>query len=305
MKTSFKIVLACMCAAGSMNCFSQQSFRACAHGGISTIQYTSDDIAPKLMAPSSLGGGVSAEYIRYINSFLGVSAGLGFSMSQSKYELSGTLSENMAYYIPEVESEKSFVYNAKFENWEEKQMIHTIDIPVGAVGRLTLFDGFTVMAGAGVKIQLPIIATYKVADGATRSTSGYFKDANLEVTPDVLHHGFYTLRSEDGKWQTVEDKVTCDMDAETKGDLNTKSIAFSAYVDLGVAHKLFGQQFYYGVYGQYGFTPLNKEASAPFLSQYGAYDSPFNTKAIDKYRLLSFGIKIGYVLPIGGTEYTE
>lgn len=279
MKISFKIVLACLCAANSMNSFSQQYFRASANGGISTIQYSADEISSKLIDPSSIGGGVTAEYIMFFNQYIGASAGVGVSMSQSKYELNSILNTTLPYYFIEEQKSKEFTYNAKFQDWEEKQMVHTIDIPVGAVGKMSFTDKITALAGLGVKFQLPIKATYKVSEEGTRTTTGYYKETGATIN-DLPHLGFYTL------------------EGAQEGSLNTKSVAFAAYLDLGVQHEIAGQQFYYGIYGQYGFTQVNSVAENAFLIQYGAYDSPLNTTAIEKSRLLSFGIKIGYVLPL-------
>lgn len=283
MKVSLKMMLACVCAAGTMNSFSQQYFKVSANGGISTIQYSSDEISSSLFSPSSIGGGVTAEYIRFFNQYVGASIGAGVSMSQSEFVLNSTLNGNLSYYSPEDKKEKDFVYNAQFSNWEEKQMIHTVDVPVGAVGKISISDGITAMAGLGVKFQFPVKATYKVSNGGTRTTTGYFKDANL-VVDNIPHQGFYNLNG------------------GSKGDLDTKTIGFAAYLDLGVMHKLGGQTFYYGVYGQYGFTQINAVATEGFLSQFGKYDSPLNTTMIDKSKLLSFGVKIGYVLPLNGVE---
>ncbi len=278
MKINFKMVLACVCAAGSMNSFSQQYFRASANGGISTIQYSADEISSKLFAPSSIGGGVTAEYIRFFNQYVGASAGIGVSMFQSKYELNTTLNSAMTYYSFEDNKAREFVYNAKFDNWVEEQMIHTVDIPVGAVGKYSFSDKITGLAGLGVRFQLPVKATYKIAEDGSRTTTGYYNEANV-VLKNIPHQGFYTLNG------------------GQEGELNTKTISFAAYLDLGVQHEIAGQQFYYGIYGQYGFTQVNSVAENSFLTQYGPYDSPLNTKDVDKSRLLSFGIKIGYILP--------
>ncbi len=287
MKAYFKMALACLCAAASMNGYSQQYFRASVNGGVSTIQYSSDDISSKLFDPSSIGGGVTAEYIMFFNEHIGASVGVGVTMSQSKFELNTTMNQAMSYFSEDLTT-KAFTYNADFKNWEEKQMIHTVDIPVGLVGKHKFSDDFTAMAGLGVRFQLPVKASYKVADDGTRTSSGYFKEVN-GVVDGLAHHGFYTLNGSD-----VE-----------KGELNTKTVGFSAYLDLGVMQKIGSQRVYYGVYGQYGFTQINAEAENPFLTQYGNYDSPLNSTLIEKSNLFSFGIKLGYVLPVKGVEDEE
>lgn len=295
MKINFKMMLACLCMASSVNGYSQKYFRASANGGISTIQYSADGFSTKLFDPSNLGGGVSAEYINFFNQYVGISAGVGASVYRSKFEINEVLNASLPYNYFEENVEKNFVYNANFKNWEESQMLFTVDIPVGAVGKYSFSDKITAMAGAGVKIQLPVSAKYKLADEGSRTTTGYYDIVG--GTLHVLHtQGFYTLDKEDDNW----DKVS-------EGDLNAKTISFAAYLDLGVMHKIGSQNFYYGIYGQYGFTQINSEPENAFLSQYGvAYDSPLNTTAIDKSRLLSFGIKIAYVLPLkSGEEEAE
>ena len=279
MKSYFKIMLTCLCAVGSMNSFSQQYFRASVGGGVSTIQYDANEISSELLSPSSLGGGVTAEYIMFFSQHLGASIGVGVSVAQSKYKLNDILSKEMPYTSYEDYTTKSFVYNAKFEDWEEKQMLYTVDIPVGVVGKYTFSDKITAMAGLGVRLQLPIKSSYSVSDGGKRTTTGYFKDVNATLE-DIPHQGFYVLED-------------C-----PEGSLKTKTVACAAYLDLGVMHKIGKQSFYYGIYGQYGFTQVNAEADKDFLVQYSPYDSPLNTTAVEKSRLLSFGIKLGYVLPL-------
>lgn len=295
MKINFKMMLACFCMASSVNGYSQKYFRASANGGISTIQYSADGLSTKLFDPSNLGGGVTAEYINFFNQYVGVSVGVGASVYRGKFEINEVLNASLPYSYFEEKSEKNFVYNANFKNWEETQMLFTVDIPVGAVGKYSFSDKITAMAGAGVKIQLPVSAKYKLADEGSRTTTGYY-DIVGGTLQNLLSHGFYTLDKEDDNWNKV-----------SEGDLNTKTISFAAYLDLGVMQKIGSQNFYYGIYGQYGFTQINSEPENAFLSQYGvAYDSPLNTTAIDKSRLLSFGIKIAYVLPLkSGEEDSE
>lgn len=295
MKINFKMMLACFCMASSVNGYSQKYFRASANGGISTIQYSADGLSTKLFDPSNLGGGVTAEYINFFNQYVGVSVGVGASVYRGKFEINEVLNASLPYSYFEEKSEKNFVYNANFKNWEETQMLFTVDIPVGAVGKYSFSDKITAMAGAGVKIQLPVSAKYKLADEGSRTTTGYY-DIVGGTLQNFPSHGFYTLDKEDDNWNKV-----------SEGDLNTKTISFAAYLDLGVMQKIGSQNFYYGIYGQYGFTQINSEPENAFLSQCGvAYDSPLNTTAIDKSRLLSFGIKIAYVLPLkSGEEDSE
>lgn len=281
MNIYFKTMLACLCAASSMNGFSQQYFRASANGGISTIQYSSDEISSKLFSPSCIGGGVTAEYIRFFNQYVGASAGVGASMSASKFAVDGILNQEMDYFLYDEGVTKSFVYNAQFSNWEERQRMFTVDIPVGAVSKYSFTDRITALAGAGVKLHIPVNATYEVVDG-TRKSTGYYKDANV-VLSDIPHQGFYTL---DSKAEALD------------GDLDTKSVALSVYLDLGVMHEIVGQKFYYGIYGSYDVTGVNKKSDASFLDQFVSYKSALNTKAIEKARLLSFGVKIGWILPL-------
>ncbi len=281
MKINFKMMMACLCAAGSMNGFSQteQYLRASLNGGISTLQYSSDEISTDLFSSSSLGGGLTAEYFLFFNKYIGASAGVGVTMSRSKYELNDVMSKEMSYYSYDDRSTKSFVYNANFENWGEKQTVYTIDVPVSVAGRYSFSDKITAMANMGVKFQFPIKATYKVADGSKRTSTGYFQDANV-VLSKIPHQGFYTL------------------DHALDGDLDTKDLVIAAFLDLGVMQKIGSQHFYYGIYGQLGVTPLNVETSNEFLTQFGIYNSPLNTTEIDKVRLVSLGIKLGYVLPV-------
>ena len=161
----------------------------------------------------------------------------------------------------------------------DQQKVYTIDVPVSVAGKYSFSDKITAMANLGVKFQFPIKATYKVTDGSKRTSTGYFQDANV-VLSKIPHQGFYTL-------EHVLDGV-----------LYTKDLTLAAFLDLGVMQKIGSQRFYYGVYGQLGVTPLNVETSNEFLTQFGIYNSPLNTTEIDKIRLVSLGIKLGYVLPI-------
>lgn len=282
MKHCFKMILACFCAAFSVNAFSQvqQYIRASVNGGISTLQYSSDDLSSEVFSPSSLGGGAAVEYYLFFNKYVGVSAGGGISVSQSQYELNGSMSKEMEYYSKDDKLMKNFVYKVDFTNWVEKQTVCTVDVPVGIVGKCPFSDKITGMANVGVKLQLPIKASYKVADGSQRSSNGIFEDQSI-VFPTIPQSGYHST------------------DHALKGDLYTEDFAFAAYLDLGVMQKIGSQHLYYGLYGQCGFTQFNINTSNEYLTQFGIYNSPLNTTLVDKIRLVSFAVKLGYVLPLG------
>ncbi len=293
MKINFKNVLACLCVASAMNSFSQQYFKTTIGAGLSSIQYSSEKISSEFFAPSSLGGGLAAEYIALFTPYSGVSIGAGLSMWQSQFELNDVLYEEMPYYVYGDKTERSFIYSAKFQDWKEKQRIFTIDVPIGLVGKATFSKDVFAMIGAGVKIQFPIKAQYVVFEDGIRQTSGYYNDFDLSLLPEkgIDQYGFYTLDHNSAEWDDI-----------SLGDLNTVPIGFAAYLDLGLTQNIGFQRFYYGIYAQYGIKQINEETTNRFLNQYGRYDSPFNTTTLDFSRLVSVGLKIGYVLPLTGEE---
>nr|WP_319997586.1 outer membrane beta-barrel protein [uncultured Draconibacterium sp.] len=203
----------------------------------------------------------------FFTSNLGVGIGAGYSAYSSKAELT-TYSAN----IPSVDDEnESFEYRIAASEINEEQKLSALEIPVFLAYRKSLSEKLGLNGSLGLKISLPLSATYECTQG-TIETRGYYPAYNAELY-NIPNHGF----------EKVEN-------INYSGDLSTQ-MAYSLFANAGITIPVGKMGINIGIYGSYGLNSILK----PVANQLMVYPMKYQsvTSLADKVSLVSGGLKIG------------
>ncbi|MGO4773871.1 hypothetical protein ACEN2I_19655 [Flavobacterium sp. W22_SRS_FK3] len=162
--------------------------------GLSEIQSDVDGI----IADKKMGGSVKAGYIYSVTKNIGIGAGLEFS--QYKQEISSSLSSLTNYEVDA--STSAFVYTVTVDNYNEKQTLQAIQIPLFVEFKSSMSKGVDFGFRVGGKYFLPL--SYKISATADYvSGTAYYPGVNLTIT-DLPEYGFGTQSnySATGEYQT-------------------------------------------------------------------------------------------------------
>lgn len=180
-----------------------------------------------------LGGAVKAGYIYALSDHFGIGSGIEFS--QYKQELS-LLSESTIVSNYEVDATGSaFLYNVTTSNYNEKQTLHALQIPLFVQFKTNINKGVDFNFRAGAKYFLPV--SYKIKSTATNAIgSAYYPDVNLTID-DLPEYGFGIQN-----------------DYAASGEYNTKGIIMSSFelgftFDIGAKSALYAAMFLENGYG--------------------------------------------------------
>lgn len=179
-------------------------------------------------------------------------------------------------------SSSAFVYNVATTNYNEKQTLHAIQIPVFVQYKTNINKGVDFNFRAGAKYFLPV--KYKIdAKASYVNGSGYYPDVNLNID-NLPEHGFGGLAN-----------------YSATGEYETKGIVMSMFelgftFDMGVKNSLYAAMFLENGYGSIidqksdesyiGYNPtsvLDRKAN-------GLYSIDRNAKL----RPVAFGITLGW-----------
>lgn len=180
-----------------------------------------------------LGGAVKAGYIYALSDHFGIGSGIEFS--QYKQELS-LVSESTIVSNYEVDAIGSaFIYNVTTSNYNEKQTLHALQIPLFVQFKTNINKGVDFNFRAGAKYFLPV--SYKIKATATNAIgSAYYPDVNLTID-DLPEYGFGIQN-----------------DYAASGEYNTKGILMSSFelgftFDIGAKSALYAAMFLENGYG--------------------------------------------------------
>jgi len=198
---------------------------------------------------------------------IGLGIGAGYAAYSSKAELT-TYSANIASVDDENES---FEYRIAASGINEEQKLSALEIPIFLAYRKNLSEKLGLNASLGIKLSLPLSATYQCTKGSIE-TKGYY-DAYNVVLYGMPNHGFEKI-----------DQISY------SGDLNT-TMAYSLFANAGVTIPAGKMGINIGVWGSYGLNSV----LAPEINQLMVYPGKYQsvTSISDKVSLVSGGIKIG------------
>lgn len=243
-------------------------------GGLHPIQYESK------VGTTTSGGGVmfQCQYQHFFNGPIGVGVGLGVDYHNAATEINETFESE----IDDPSVGGVYTLRTIFDDWKEKQSLLLAELPVGLYGKVKMGRTANLILGAGVKVGLPVIKSYKMTKG-TIETRAYFGGKLDTEVRDLPHHGLY-----------VDDE-------QRRGDIATNRICTSVFADMMFCFKINeASWFHCGFYFSRGVTDI----AAHHESMEGNnYHGILNSDLTDKCVPMSVGAKLGLsVIPSRGSD---
>jgi hypothetical protein len=198
---------------------------------------------------------------------IGFGLGAGYATYTSKVDLSSYVSNTPA--VDDVN--ENFEYRVTASGVKEDIELSAIEIPIFLSYRKPLSEKLGLNANVGLKVSLPITATYQCTEG-TLETKGYYASNNVEYA-NLPNHGFETI-----------DKISY------SGKLST-TMAYSLFGNIGITIQMGKMGLNLGVYGSYGLNSVLKPASKLLIDYPGKYNSLSSLS--EKVSLISGGVRIG------------
>ena len=232
------------------------------------------------VAKSKFGGAVKVGYVYSLTKNIGIGTGLEFSQYQQEVALansSSTLSTN------EVDlSTSAFVYNVETRNYNEKQTLRALQIPLFVEYKTNINKGIDFNFRAGAKYFLPV--SYKIKATADYvKGSAYYPDFNLNID-DLPEYGLGSQSN-----------------YAASGEYQTKAIVMSMFelgftIDMGTKNALYAAMFLENGYGS--ILDQSKEESYIGYNPSSVADRKANglysTDKNAKVRTFAFGLTLGW-----------
>jgi hypothetical protein len=244
--------------------------------GIGNIQNDVSGVA----TANRLGAALKAGYIYALTSHIGIGTGLEFSQYKQEASFmnySGTLS---SYEVDP--SSSAFQYNVTTSNYNEKQTLHALQIPVFFQYKTNINKGIDFNFRAGVKYFLPL--KYKIdAKADYVKGTAYYPDVNLYID-NLPEYGF----GGQGNYAAT-------------GEYDTKGVFMSMFelgftFDMGTKNSLYAAMFLENGYGSI----LNQKADKSFIGYNPTSVSDrkanglYSTDKDAKLRPVAFGVTLGW-----------
>lgn len=232
------------------------------------------------VAGTTIGGAVKAGYIYSFTKNIGVGSGLELSQYKQEVFLISNSSMLTNYEVDAAGS--AFIYKVTTNNYQEKQILHAVQIPLFIQIKTNINVGIDFNFRAGVKYFLPV--SYKIKATADKAVgTAYYPDFNLTI--DNLPEygiGSQSSFSADGKYKT-------------KGILMS-FFEFGFTFDIGKKNALYVAMFLENGYG----TILDQEKKQSYVgyNPRSATDRKANglysTEQNNKITPVAFGLTLGW-----------
>ena len=227
-----------------------------------------------------LGYTVNAGYSFFFTPKWGLRTGLGFQSFNSLSTI------NYLSSTPEIDIQGApYTFNANYINWQERQQVQMIDIPLAVLFKQPLTPKIGLLASLGGKISLPVDASYK-SNGGELTTTGYYSKWNVPLS-DMPQHGFSTMTN-------------------TFNGNTTMKTTFMGILDLGALYKLSDKvDLYVGAYLNYGLNNiLNPDSRLIFEpnGKEGFYNGMFASSQTSSVTPIAVGLKVGVYIHVGETK---
>jgi outer membrane protein OmpA-like peptidoglycan-associated protein len=293
------------------------------------FQYTPKGLKYDGVSRDRLGWNANIGYSYYFNRHWGLATSVGVSYYRTIGKFSENFFKDINYYdlgnhvdddqrTPDPNM-KNFQLRLRTKNWEEEQKAYFIEIPLMAMfqDKFGETQRHGIYAGLGVKLQIPIVSTYRVLNGKNDddlrlNISGrYYNDPTLDMgAPDPYNLEVLQTPLPDHGFGSISNPGSA---LGWKGDVSVK-MSVAAVAELGF---LFGLSkrvdLTVGGYFEYGLNNIKKGANKEFLQApdqyhpeannnfgYGiTYNGMINTDVTKKVNLMAYGAKIGLRIKLG------
>jgi outer membrane protein OmpA-like peptidoglycan-associated protein len=229
---------------------------------------------------NGFGGAFGLGYTYFLSRNWGLSSGLEYAFYRQKTVIEGF---SGAYETLDILN-NPITYNTQIDRYSEKQFAGLLNIPLAVQYQTNGNHKF--YASAGLKLGLPISASYS-GSNAVLTASGYYPDYDqTEIWQHDLGYGVFNL---DGK------KDRLDLGVSVMGTLES-----GVKWNTGI-----GTALYTGVFADYGFnSALKNSYSEKRFVEYNRTEPSqpiMNTACVlaDRFSPLAFGVKVKLAFSVG------
>jgi len=223
---------------------------------------------------NNIGYTFSLGYNYFFSRHWGFGAGLGIESFNSK----ATLDYQTSKSLIDTDGE-SFEFRTKYTDWQEKQSILLLDIPLSFIYQKQTSKKLKFQFSMGPKVSFAIKSNYKTL-GGTIETTGYYPQYNA-VLFGMPQHNFSTMTS------------------FPQNDTSLNPV-ISAFSNLGGLYKINGSlDLYAGVYIDYGLSNMIDAQKKLLYQEDGVYNGVFSSDLTNSVKQFAFGFKIGLNLNLG------
>lgn len=238
-----------------------------------------------------MGGGlrVDVEYAYYFHTNVGVQTGLGFDWLNSRVKGDFTYSYDD---IDRYNNNMPRTITADFKNLNEHQTAYSITIPVAVRGRFYIAKGWTALPSLGLAARFICGGRQKAEQGSV-SISGYYKDWNLNIDPDVPLHGFsvYDIQcNEKLRYRPANLDVIVDCMFDYQID-NLIGVSFGPYFSISTINSLRSSDKPLIQIQDGGLDPI--------------YNGVFTSNLVNSTRPISVGIRVGVSFRLTDERYSR
>ena len=245
--------------------------------GIGNIQ---NDV-PGTLQGNRLGAAIKAGYIYSLTNHIGIGSGIEFSQYRQYASLSNSKSVLKNYEVDE--STSAFEYNVTTKNYNEKQTLHALQIPLFVEYKTNINKGIDFNFRAGAKYFLPL--KYKIeASAASVKGTAYYPDVNLYID-DLPEYGFGTKQN-----------------YSATGEYDTKGIIMSMFelgftFEMGAKNSLYTAMFLENGYGSI----LDQDTDKSYIGYNPnsiddrTANGLYSTKKDAKLKPVAFGLTLAWV----------
>jgi hypothetical protein len=248
--------------------------------GIQTGVGNLESNVTETVAETKMGGAVKAGYIYSFTKNIGIGSGIEFSQYKQNVSLVNSSSTLTNYEVDA--SGSAFVYNVTTGNYNEKQTLQAIQIPLFVQFKMSINTGVDFNFRAGAKYFIPVSYKFKAtADNVTGSA--YYPDFNLAIN-DLPEYGIGTQTS-----------------YSATGEYKTKGILMSTFelgftFDIGKKGSLYTAMFIENGYGT--ILDENKKESYVSYNPTSSTDREANglysTNVNSEITPVAFGLTLGW-----------
>ena len=227
--TKLILVIISFCIYATVNAQNKHEFSVFSGGGLSTLKYTASEGKQKM----SIGGLLGLSYQFFFSQNLSIGTGMEFALYNSTFKLKNL---STRYMTTDIDND-NFEFRTVVSNYEEKQDIAMIQIPI--MLQIQSGNKHKFYIAAGGKIGINLNGNYS-SKSASIVNTGYYDCEDYEHTTQKFI-GFGTFA-----------------DKKAKGNLDFKT-AFFASAEIGMKWKIGeNSSLYTGAYLDYGLNNISK-----------------------------------------------
>jgi OOP family OmpA-OmpF porin len=215
-----------------------------------------------------LGYSFDIGYSYFFSANWGVRCGLGIQSSGAR----STLNFQSAESATDADGDH-YEFGSKYTNWQEKQQVLFLDIPLVAQYRRAVGKKIGLLGSLGVQLSVPVHSRFKTTGGEI-VTTGYYSQWNVELS-DLPRHGFTTITD------------------SYNGELSLRP-SYMVIADIGGLYTLSPKvDLYLGAYINYGLNNALRSDTKDIYQLDGVYNGMLASTQTTKLTPVSVGIKVG------------